>query len=127
MMRRALFKFRFVSLVFIAVVAGVWPMTAQAAGLGAAAGYAVLAGRAATCTTTTITGKVGVNFTTTNGCGGQLAHAAYLAFQSALLTGKPACTATIGTTFPDATTTLGSGTYCNGVGAVTLSNQTLNL
>jgi hypothetical protein len=58
--KRVLFKFRFFSLVFIAVVAGAWPMAAQAAAVGLA-GFAVLsaapggAGKV-TCTTSVVTG-----------------------------------------------------------------------
>jgi hypothetical protein len=127
-MKRTLFKFRFLSVAFVAVVAGAWPVGAQAAGLGAAGGFAVLAGTAASCTTSTITGKVGVNFNppTTAGCNAQFAHAAYNAFQGVLTGTKPACTTTVGSTFPAASTDLGPGTYCTGA-ALTFTDQTLNL
>ena len=65
-MRRVVFKARFLSLVIFAMLAGVWPMAAQAAGgppsLGAAASFAVLAGTGAvTCSASaTIIGNVGV-------------------------------------------------------------------
>ena len=62
-MRRVVFKFRFLSLVVFAMLAGVWPMAAQAAtapNLGSAANFAVLAGTAVTCTHSTVTGDVGV-------------------------------------------------------------------
>ena len=62
-MRRVVFKVRILSLVFFAMLAGVWPMAAQAAsapGLGSAANFAVLAGSAVTCTDGTIKGDVGV-------------------------------------------------------------------
>jgi len=61
--RRVVFKVRILSLVFFAMLAGVWPMAAQAAsapGLGSAANFAVLAGSAVTCTDGTIKGDVGV-------------------------------------------------------------------
>ena len=62
-----LFNVRFLGLVFLALLAGVWPMAAQAATaptLGSAANFAVLSaapggGGAVTCTGGTITGNVG--------------------------------------------------------------------
>jgi Ice-binding-like len=65
--RRMLFNVRFLGLVFLALLAGVWPMAAQAATaptLGSAANFAVLSaapggGGAVTCTGGTITGNVG--------------------------------------------------------------------
>lgn len=73
MMRRVVFKPRLLWLVTFAMLAGAWPLVAQAAvpppttvpPLGAAADYAVLAGTALTCTDSTVTGPVGVNFTPT--------------------------------------------------------------
>jgi len=106
-------------------------VAAQAAtnpALGSAAGFAVLAGTAASCTTSTITGKVGVDFTppTTAGCNAQFAHAAFLASRSAFAGPRPGCTSTVGSTFPAASTNLGTGTYCTGA-ALTFTDQTLNL
>ena len=68
-MRRVVFKVRFLSLVVFAVLAGVWPMAAQAAvvgapNLGPAADFAVLAGTALTCTDSNVAGPVGVAFST---------------------------------------------------------------
>jgi len=104
-------------------------MTAQAAALGGtAAGYAVLAGTAASCTTSTITGKVGVDFNppTTAGCNAQHAHAAYMAFQGALGT-KPNCTDSITPdTFTGGSSSLGTGTHC-AAAALTFTDHTLNL
>jgi hypothetical protein len=125
------FKLRFVGLVAFAMVAALWPVTSQAATnptLGNAAGFAVLAGTAASCTTSTITGGVGVNFNppTTAGCNAQYAPGAYKAFQNVLTGTKPACVTTIGSTFPNATTNLAPGTYCTGAG-LTFTDQTLNL
>jgi hypothetical protein len=65
--RSMLFKARFVGVVWFALLAGVWPIAAQAAtapGLGSASSFAVLSaapggGGAVTCTNGTITGNVG--------------------------------------------------------------------
>ena len=70
-MRRLVFKARFLWLVVVAVLAGAWPIVAQAVvpttvpDLGTAVNFAVLAGPALTCTDSTVTGPVGVNFTPT--------------------------------------------------------------
>jgi hypothetical protein len=131
-MRRMVFKVRYLSLVLFALLAGAWPMAAQAATnpvLGSAAGFAVLAGTAASCTTSAITGKVGVNFTppTTAGCNAQYAPDAYKAFRKAFTNGLGPCgPTTLGSTLPDPVTNLGPGTYCTGA-ALTFTNQTLNL
>jgi len=59
--RRMLFKARFLGLVLLAMLAAIWPVAAQAAGgLGAAAGFAVLAGTAVTCTDSNVIGPVGL-------------------------------------------------------------------
>ena len=66
-MKRLIFRLRFVGFVVLAMVAGVWPLAAQAAtapGLGLASNFAVLSaapggGGAVTCTDGTITGDVG--------------------------------------------------------------------
>jgi hypothetical protein len=64
-----LFKARFLGLVFPALLAGVSPMAAQAAGglgLGTAAGFAVLADSTGlTCTDSTVVGPVGVSTSST--------------------------------------------------------------
>jgi Ice-binding-like len=65
--RHLTYKVRFLGLVAIAALAGMWPMAAQAAtvpGLGSAGNFAVLSaapghGGAVTCTTSSITGNVG--------------------------------------------------------------------
>ena len=129
-MKHLVFKLRFIGLVAFAMLAGLWPVAAQAAAnptLGSAAGFAVLAGTAATCTTSSITGGVGVNFNPpiTAGCNAQYAPGAFAAFQHALAK-KPACTNTIGSTFSTASITLGSGTNCT-AGGLTFTDQTLNL
>ncbi len=130
-MKHLVFKLRFIGLVAFGLVGAMWPIAAQAANnpnLGNAAGFAVLAGKAATCTTSSITGGVGVNFTPpiTAGCNAQYAPGAFSAFQKVLLGTKPACDTTIGTTFPTATINLGPGTYCDPA-ALTFTDQTLNL
>ena len=131
-MRRMVFRVRFLSLVVFALLAAVWPMAAQAAtnpALGSAAGFAVLAGTAASCTTSAITGRVGVNFTppTTAGCNAEYAPGAYGAFRTAYTKGLGPCGPIIlGSTLPDPVTNLGPGTYCTGA-AITFTNQTLNL
>ena len=63
-MGRAVFKVRILWLVPFAVLVGAWPMAAQAAAPGPAAGFAVLSaapagGGAVACTTSTIKGNVG--------------------------------------------------------------------
>ena len=94
-MKHLVFKLRFIGLVAFAMLAALWPVTSQAATnptLGNAGGFAVLAGTAASCTTSTITGGVGVNFNppTTAGCNAQYAPGAYKAFQNVLTGTKPA-------------------------------------
>ena len=66
-MRHLTHRVRFLGLVAVAALAGMWPMAAQAAtlpGLGSAGNFAVLSaapghGGAVTCTTSSITGNVG--------------------------------------------------------------------
>ena len=63
-MSRAVFKVRILWLVPFAILVGAWPMAAQAAAPGPAAGFAVLSaapggGGAVACTTSTIKGNVG--------------------------------------------------------------------
>jgi hypothetical protein len=130
-MRYLIFRLRFVGLVAFALVGAMWPTAAQAAtnpSLGSAAGFAVLAGTAASCTTSSVTGNVGVNFNppTTAGCNAQYAPGAYSAFRSAFTGTKPACSTTVGSTFPNAATNLAPGAYCTGA-ALTFTDQTLNL
>jgi uncharacterized protein YjbI with pentapeptide repeats len=141
-MKRILFRVRFLSLVVFAMFAGVWPMAAQAAtatvpSLGAAAGFSVLAGKALTCTDSTVTGPVGVTFpliqVASTGCQMQVQRVAvatdpgpYKDFRAAYTAGLGTCgTPHLGTTLPDGKN-LGPGTYCVDA-ALTLTTQTLNL
>ena len=68
-MRRTFLNVRFLGLIFLALLAGVWPVAAQAGGglgLGTAAGFAVLAdGTGLTCTDSNVIGPVGVSSSTT--------------------------------------------------------------
>ena len=81
-MRRLVFKARFLWLVVVAVLAGAWPIVAQASiptipDLGTAANFAAIAGVALTCTGSSVTGQVGVNFgtpVTSTGCTMQAAQ-----------------------------------------------------
>lgn len=132
-MRRAVFDVRFLFLVLVAMLAGVWPMAAQAAGLGTAAGFAVLASKAVTCTgpNSNVTGPVGVSSSTTaitkTGCtmNVQVNAGAYAAFRTAYTAGLGACGQTLASTLPGVTN-LASGTYCTPA-ALTLTGGTLNL
>jgi hypothetical protein len=139
-MRRVVFKVRFLWFVVFAVVAGVWPLAAQAAAtspvLGSAAGFAVLAGSAVTCTTSTITGDVGVSpdavvTRTTCPINGTV-HAndtaainANSAFHTAYALGLGSCDTTWDAT-ASGVTTVASGTYCT-PDALTFTNRTLSL
>jgi len=108
------------------------PLTAQAAGLGSAAGFAVLAKSAVTCTgpNSNVTGPVGVASSTTaitkTGCtmNVQVNPGAYGAFQTAFTNGLGACSQTLASTL--GTTTLASGTYCTPA-ALTMTTATLTL
>lgn len=119
-MRRVTLKTRLVSVVVFAMLAGVFPMAAQAAtppNLGSAAGFAVLAGTALTCTDSDVAGPVGVNFTTafaSTRCKMQVQHApgAYDDFIDAYDDPLQACTQsfTIADTLDGVS--LGTGVYC---------------
>jgi hypothetical protein len=134
--RRVTFKGGFISFVFIALLAGVAPMAAAAAspkagGLGAAAGFAVLADTALTCTNSTVTGPVGVSSSgtavTQTGCAlnVQVAPGAYAGFingYQAIAGSLSPCTVLTGTL---AGVTLGPGTYCFDAAAVLTGTLTL--
>lgn len=66
-MRRVVFKVRFLWFIAFALVAGVWPLAAQAAGgLGTAADFAVLAdGTGLTCTDSNVIGQAGTSSSAT--------------------------------------------------------------
>jgi hypothetical protein len=60
-MRRVVFNVRFLSVVAFAMLAGMWPVVAQASGGGGAADFSVLADSTGlTCTGSTVDGPVGV-------------------------------------------------------------------
>jgi ice-binding like protein len=132
-MRRVLFKAKLVPFVCFGMLLWAGPLTAQAASLGSAAGFAVLASKAVTCTgpNSNVTGPVGVTSAATaitrTGCtmNVQVAPGAYSAFQTAWTTGLGACSHTLASTLPGVTT-LPSGTYCTPA-ALTLTTATLNL
>jgi hypothetical protein len=136
-MRRVTLKAGLISFVVFAMLAGVSPMVAAGAspkaagGLGAAAGYAVLAGTALTCTNSTVTGPVGVSSSSTaitqTGCalGVQVAPGAYAGFISryqAIAGSLTPCTVLTGTL---AGMTLGAGTYCFDAAATLTGTLTL--
>jgi len=119
--KRKLFRVRILGLVFFAVLAGVWPIAAQASGgLGSAAGFAVLASTAVTCTDTTVTGLVGVLSGTAinpTRCHmqTQVAPGAYADFQTAykgIAASLGPCTKTFGIADTLAGANLGPGIYC---------------
>lgn len=135
-MRRVVFKVRVLWFVAFALVAGVWPMAAQAAAVpGTADSFAVLAGKALTCTRTSVTGAVGVNFPVTatvptltgTACPQrarvQFADTAYADFLSQYKTGlgSPCITS------PALTTPLPAGTYCFPAALTFVTGGTLNL
>jgi hypothetical protein len=134
-MRRLVFKARFLWLVAVAVLAGAWPIVAQAAVPTippplTAANFAVIAGTALTCTDSSVTGQVGVNFgtgVTSVRCTMQAAQfdpagmQAYKDFRSSYdtiaanlgpNTTPPSCDQTFTIASTLAGVTLGPGTYC---------------
>src|SRR5450759_855464 len=121
-MRRVTLKAGLISSVVFAMLAGVSPMAALSAhgpGLGAAAGYAVLAdGTGLTCTGSTVIGPVGVSSSSTaitqTGCTlkVQVAPGAYKAFlkaYSGIAANLLPCTVLTGTLDG---VSLAAGTYC---------------
>jgi hypothetical protein len=125
-MHRAVFKVRILWLVPFAILVGAWPMAAQAAAPGPAAGFAVLSaapggGGAVACTTSTINGNVGssggsasvanVGCTITGTVTAPVSAQVVADFNSAYsaLAGVP-CDHTLATL--DLTQTLAPGVYC---------------
>jgi hypothetical protein len=137
-MRRVTLKAGLISFVVFAMLAGVAPMAAAGAspkaagGLGAAAGFAVLAdGTGLTCTNSTVTGPVGVSSSSTaitqTGCTlkVQVAPGAYAGFISryqAIAGSLTPCTVLTGTL---AGVTLPAGTYCFDAAATLTGTLTL--
>jgi hypothetical protein len=130
-----LFKVRFLGLVLPALIAGVWPMAAQAAGLGSAAGFAVIAGVAVTCTgpNSNVTGPVALASSTTavtkTGCTmqTQVNAGAYDAFVNDFSSPPGPCATTV-TADPGLTgaNTLPTGISCFAA-ALTMTTGTLTL
>jgi hypothetical protein len=133
---RILFKARFLGLAIPVLLAGMWPVAAQAAtapALGSSAGFAVLAGKALTCTDSNISGPVGVVTgiaVTSTRCKMTIQNAdgAYADFRSAYSTigsslGCPLSNTLTGTL---AGVTLGPGTYCFDAAAALTGTLTLN-
>src|SRR5450756_2031292 len=136
-MRRVTLKAGLISFVVFAMLAGVAPMAAAGAspkaagGLGAAAGFAVLAGTALTCTNSTVTGPVGVSSSsivpTQTGCTLTVqvapgAYAGFLTAYSGIAGSLGKCTVLTGTL---AGVTLKPGTYCFDAAAVLTGTLTL--
>ena len=131
--RHLIFKFRFTGLVALALLSGLWPVGAQAAGsLGAEAGFAVLAsGTGLTCTDSTVAGPVGISPSSTavtkTRCHMQVqvadgAYAAFLHDYSTMGGGFTGCTVLTGTL---AGRSLGPGTYCFNAAAALTGTLTL--
>jgi hypothetical protein len=129
------YRVRFLGLVAVAALAGMWPMAAQAAtlpGLGSAAGFAVLAdGTGLTCTDANVTGPVGVRFTTTAVTSTrckmqvQVATGAYNDFRTqyiAIAGSLAPCTPLSGTLDGQS---LGTGVYCFDAAATLTGTLTL--
>jgi hypothetical protein len=131
---RRLFRVRFLLLVLPVMLAGAWPVAAQAAsGTGPSAGFAVLADSTGlTCTGSTVTGAVGVAAASTpitnTGCTMptvQVASGAYADFlnvYSGIAGNLAGCTVLSGTL---AGRSLGAGTYCFPAAAALAGTLTL--
>jgi hypothetical protein len=129
------FKFRFIGLIALALVGGMWPVGAQAAGsLGAAAGFSVLAGTALTCTDATVTGLAGVAGATTavtkTRCHMQVqvattAYNDFLTVYNGVASSLGPCTQTFGIADTLAGVTLGPGIYCFEAAATLTGTLTL--
>jgi hypothetical protein len=126
-------RVRLLSFVVFAMLVGVWPMAAQAAGgLGAAAGFAVLAdGTGLTCTDSNVIGPVGVSTSSTavtsTRCKMQVqvaagAYADFLTAYNAIAGSLFPCTVISGTL---AGQSLGAGTYCFPAAATLTGTLTL--
>src|ERR1035437_2025388 len=131
-MRRVVFKVRFLWFVAFALVAGVWPMAAQASVVpDPAAGFPVLAGHALTCTDSNVTGSAGIltgAAVSPTRCNMQVTNAdvAYHAFVDTYTLGLGPCGPTTLDSTASGVTTLPTGTYCTPA-ALTLTGRTLTL
>ncbi len=116
-----------------ALLFGAFPVAAATdPGLGGAAGYAVIAGTALTCTDSNVVGPVGLNFTTAptlTRCKIQVEYApgAYSAFQAkyTYIAGILGCTPENTLTGTLAGVALGPGTYCFDAAAALTGTLTL--
>jgi hypothetical protein len=136
--RRMLFKARFLGLVFPALLVGVFPVAAQAAGglgLGTAAGFAVLADSTGlTCTDSSVIGPAGVSSSSTaitsTRCKmqTQVASGAYADFLSAYngFATVPPCNPNQILTGTLAGVTLAPGAYCFPAAATLTGTLTLS-
>ncbi|HXI94819.1 MAG TPA: ice-binding family protein, partial [Candidatus Acidoferrum sp.] len=128
-------KLRFIGLVAFALVGAMWPVGAQAAGgLGAAAGFSILAGTALTCTDATVTGLAGLASSTTavtkTRCHmqAQVATTAFndfLTVYNGIANNLGPCTQTFGIADTLAGVTLGPGIYCFPAAATLTGTLTL--
>ena len=138
-MRRRFLKLRFLGLILPAMLAGVWPVAAQAAGgLGAAAGFAVLAGTAVTCTDGNVIGPVGLasssTVVTSTRCNmqtqvtGATPNTGYGDFQTTytgIANNLGPCNRTFGAADTLAGLSLAAGTYCFPAAATLTGTLTL--
>jgi Ice-binding-like len=122
------------------MLVGMWPMAAQAAiiinppDLRSAANFSVLAGTALTCTDSSVTGPVGVNFRTAPTLTGPTCHqihvqyapGAYADFRTAYLGIAGSLGCTTANTLTTLAGPLAPGTYCVAAGA-TMTGVTLTL
>lgn len=134
-MKRLVLKLRFIGLVAFALVGAMWPVGAQAAGgLGAAAGFSILAGTALTCTDATVTGLAGLASSTTavtkTRCHMQVQVATtafndFLTVYNGIANNLGPCTQTFGIADTLAGVTLGPGIYCFPAAATLTGTLTL--
>jgi hypothetical protein len=137
--RRRLLKLRFIGLILPVMLAAVWPVATQAAGsLGAAAGFAVLAGTAVTCTDGNVIGPVGLASSSTavtttrcnlqtqvTGTGTGTGYGDFQTVYNAIGTSPGPCTRTFGAADTLAGLSLAAGTYCFPAAAALTGTLTL--
>jgi hypothetical protein len=137
--RRMLFRARLLGLVLPVMLAGVWPVAAQAAGgLGAAAGFAVLAGTAVTCTDGNVIGPVGLASPSTavtstrcnmatqvTGAGPGTGYGDFQTTYNGIKNNLGPCNRTFGAADTLAGLSLAAGTYCFPAAATLTGTLTL--